>query len=174
MKAARVEVEAAVAAIAVEGGKRSEDGLHAIGRQDQLRIASLQGGACLKPDPAAGLRLVVASCRTTATYEAHKVFSGPPAGLERERLQQGACLRVPPVLLLGSVSSAAPWVESSGVEGGRVIAVGSPNADIKVEGVAGRGVCGGNVEPGLDDLASSSRDVPLWDVLLGRGTLVGA
>ena len=52
--------------------------------------------------------------------------------------------------------------------------MGNPNADIKVEGVAGRGVGGGNVEPGLDDLASSSRDVPLWDVLLGRDTLVGA
>ena len=46
--------------------------------------------------------------------------------------------------------------------------MGRPNADIKVEGVAGRGVGGGNVEPGLDDLASSGRDVPLWCSVVTR------
>ena len=60
------------------------------------------------------------------------------------------------------------------MEGGGVTVVGSPDANIKVEGVAGGGVGGGNVEPGLDDLASSGPDVPLWHVLLGFDTLVGA
>ena len=60
--------------------------LHPVCSEDELRIAPLQGGAGLKPEPVAGLWLVITGRRAAAANEAHKVFPGPPASLKGERV----------------------------------------------------------------------------------------
>ena len=79
------------------------------------------------------------------------------------------------MLGLGRVSRTAPWVLSSGVEGGRVRAVSGPNANIEVQGVACGGVMSGNVETSFDCFTSATvGGVPLRHVLFGGDPLVGA
>ena len=60
--------------------------LHSICCQNELRVALLQNGAGFKPEPVAGLWLVITGRRAAAANEAHKVFPGPPASLKGERV----------------------------------------------------------------------------------------
>ena len=60
------------------------------------------------------------------------------------------------------------------MQGGRVIAAGSPDAHIEVQGVASGRVGGGNVKTCFDGFVSAVGEVPLWNVLLSGDTLVGA
>ena len=59
---------------------------------------------------------------------------------------------------LHSVSCTAPWVQSPGVESGRVGAVGSPGTNVEVQKVAIGGVGGGNVQPSLDGYGTETED----------------
>ena len=60
------------------------------------------------------------------------------------------------------------------MEGDRVVAVGSPDANVEVEWVASWRVGGGNGKPSFDGVASAVGDVPLWYALLGGDTLVSS
>ena len=52
-------------------------------------------------------------------------------------MEKGTCLGVSPVF--GHVSYEPPWVQSSGAQGGRVIAAGSPDANLEAKRVAWKG-----------------------------------
>ena len=73
------------------GGGGHDDGgggssLHAISGKDDLGVGPLQRGAGLKPEPATGLRFVVAGSSTTATNKVHEVLPGTSTSFQGKRL----------------------------------------------------------------------------------------